>query len=952
MESYKKQLHAFALEIGGRAGHAEFSREFVAGLMACFGWETMPGHLDHELTLGGGETHTAGLWWPERKVLIEVRKPYVMLSMAWPELLKACLAMTTLPRYVVFTNRRELHLYDTKDASREEPLLSIELEALPKYSEALAFLTKGWEPKQGLGPILNVATVSKEVAARVGAFYRSLIQGEVGQEDAVKFTLQCITAMFAEDIGLLPERALTHRLYEAQSGAQSVTEVLGDLFGQMSTPTTDSTRAIRYFNGGLFNDPVILPLTPSQLRALTKAAEADWAHVDPHIFGSVFQSIMSDAERHATGAHYTAREDIMLVVGPTIVEPWRRRIQSAKTLTDLRELRQELGTFRVLDPACGSGNFLYVAYRELYRLETELLSRMRNEFPKSQDKVSWVTLITAQNFHGIDINPFAVELARTTLNIAKKIAFDERRNIILELYGQRELVVDPSLPLDNLNENVVCGDALFMAWPAVDAIVGNPPFLGGQKIRSDIGDSYIYKLQDAFQIGVIDLCGYWFRMAHDHLAPGQRAGLVATSAIRLGKTRRESLDYIVAQGGTISNAVSSMPWRGEAMVNVSIVNWVHGPSEESFYLWMNDEIFETKRISSQLRLQVDVQEASTLHANNRGSCMGVIFAHPGYRVGGDFDSQSDDSPALSPLVTGGDLLRSVLQLEPSYCINLMTCRTEEEAEEYDPKSYFHLKQHVYPIIKQKADAEADKIVRSGKGNSHYIHWLTYWWKPQLGRETFFADEVKDKPRMIVCAIVAARPIFCFISSLFVPTNAMQMFAFDDDYSFGIIQSAYHWEWTKALGGRLKNDIRYTTKVWKTFPWPQAPTEDQVVRIAQAGREVRRVREEVMGENEWSLRQLYQSAEKVGDVHPLNQAQAVLDGAVKEAYGHPGDQGVVEFLLELNGYVAQDEKGGYGVQGPGLPEGFEAEDPRWMSEDCIMPPPRPGLTPQQGGTDDV
>ena len=185
-----------------------------------------------------------------------------------------------------------------------------------------------------------------------------------------------------------------------------------------------------------------------------------------------------------------------------------------------------------------------------------------------------------------------------------------------------------------------------------------------------------------------------------------------------------------------------------------------------------------------------------------------------------------------------------------------------------------------------------------------------------------------------------RSIFELLSIDFTPTDTLQVFLYDDDYSFGIIQSSYHWEWTKALGGRLKNDIRYTTKVWKTFPWPQAPTEHQVVRIAQAARDLRATRRRIMDENEWNLRQLYQTAEKVGPGHPLNQAQAELDAAVRDAYGHPSDQGIVEFLLELNGYVAEDEKEGLEVQGPGIPSFMEKDDPRLMSEDCIEPPPLP------------
>ena len=165
-----------------------------------------------------------------------------------------------------------------------------------------------------------------------------------------------------------------------------------------------------------------------------------------------------------------------------------------------------------------------------------------------------------------------------------------------------------------------------------------------------------------------------------------------------------------------------------------------------------------------------------------------------------------------------------------------------------------------------------------------------------------------------------------------------MFAFDDDYSFGVIQSVYHWEWAKALGGRLKNDIRYTTKVWKTFPWPQAPTEEQAVRIAEAARALRATRDTLMEAHDWNLRQLHQAAEEAGLDHPLNAAQIELDEAVGDAYGHPEDQGIVEFLLELNGYLAQDEEAGEPVQGPGLPDYIDHDDPRFHSEDCIMPPP--------------
>ncbi|MBK8236114.1 MAG: hypothetical protein IPK74_11190 [Deltaproteobacteria bacterium] len=189
----------------------------------------------------------------------------------------------------------------------------------------------------------------------------------------------------------------------------------------------------------------------------------------------------------------------MRVVGPTIVEPWRKRISAAGSLAELRALRAELVKFRVLDPACGSGNFLYVAFREMYRLENEILGRM-HEFPEiandPKQRGAWGSGIPTTNFYGIDINAFAVELARATLNIAKKIAFEDRRAFVAERFGQVELELDPSLPLDNLEGNIVCADALFTEWPEVEAIVGNPPILGDRKIRAELGQAYIDRLRE------------------------------------------------------------------------------------------------------------------------------------------------------------------------------------------------------------------------------------------------------------------------------------------------------------------------------------------------------------------------------------------------------------------------------------------------------------------------
>lgn len=934
----KSRLRRFVLDVAGGFRGREASTTFAERWLACYGWPDgrppeakMPGVV---AVVEGGQrtTREVTLVWPERRLLLEVVKHDVMLDYAWKDLLRVCLQSNPVPQYVVVSNQRDLHLYDLA-RDRDTPRLAIAVDDLPKYSEAFPFFTQGWVPGQ-TPTIINVSKVSGEVAELVAKLYRSLKKQHPERErDVVQFTLQCILTMFAEDIGLLPQEHFTALLYEgARHG--DIEARLAELFRLMSTRDVKGSRAVPFFNGGLFSKPVTLPLGEAQLAALTKASEANWTYVDPHIFGSVFQGIMNDAERHKSGAHYTAHDDIMRVVGPTIVEPWRKRIAEAQTLEALLEVRKELLAFRVLDPACGSGNFLYVAFRELYKLDTALLRRI-HEYESTQGqgkaKVSWGVGIQASRFYGIDINPFAVELAKVTLNIAKKIAFDERRATAADLVGQLEIDVDPSLPLDNLDKNIVCADALFTEWPEVDAIVGNPPFLGGSKIRKELGAEYLRRLQTELGAdGVSEFACYWFRRAHDRLREGARAGLIATSGIRVGKAREASLDYIVGNGGTITNAVSSRVWPGDSAVNVSVINWMRGPSTGPFELSVDDRTFSLPRIPTHLQLYADVSETADIGANRAGTIKGVMFGHEAFRscgAGGFPFEIVQGTTWLRPVATGDDLLRGRMATGPDYCVYLVGSPDEADAERVAGAAFGHLQNHVYPWLKSRAE--------NGRETSDYTTWLRTWWKPQKPREQF-TEAVAHMKRIMVCPKVSARPSFVYISSRFVATDTMYLFAFDDDYSFGVLQSSLHWAWTKSKGSRVREDFQYTTAVWRTFPWPQEPSEDEVVAVAEAARNLRKVRDTLMRDNGWSLRALYQAAEVPGP-HPLKTAQASLDDAVRRAYGMPEGQEATAFLLELNKLVAEDEAAGHPVQGPGVPRGMDPRDPRLLSTDCIEPP---------------
>lgn len=222
---------------------------------------------------------------------------------------------------------------------------------------------------------------------------------------------------------------------------------------------------------------------------------------------------------------------------------------------------------------------------------------------------------------------------------------------------------------------------------------------------------------------------------------------------------------------------------------------------------------------------------------------------------------------LRPVASGIPLLTGQLSRAPEYCIDLTQYATEREAQ-HAGAAFAHLKKHVYTMVRERA--------RTGSDTHHYERWLRTWWQPREPSHRFFSG-LQCRHRMVVCSSPQARPVFVFLSMKFVPTNTLQVFAYDDDYSFGIIQSRLHWDWLRADGGKLRADICYTSRTWRTFPWPQQPSQDAVITVAQAARDLRQTRRDLMDANDWSLRQLYQAAEIPGP-HPLKEAQARLDEA--------------------------------------------------------------------------
>ena len=497
--------------------------------------------------------------------------------------------------------------------------------------------------------------------------------------------------------------------------------------------------------------------------------------------------------------------------------------------------------FHVLDPACGSGNFLYVAYRELKRLELELLEKIHENFgDRVRELAGGTSLVSAGQFFGLDIKEFAVELAKVTLMVAKKLALEETRSRLAT--GEHHLPFDLTereLPLDNLDANLRAADALFCDWPKADAIIGNPPYLGSRYLAKEHGYDYAKRVYAAFPAvpKMADFCVYWFRRAQDTLPEGGRAGLVATNTIRQNETREASLDYVLDHGGTITEAVSTQVWSGEAAVHVSIVNWIKGdaPGLKKLFTQKGDDtegdwvVEETERINSTLSIRCDVTGALPLTANQKPKrCyVGQYPFNEGFLLepqeAGEWIAREPKlSEVLFPYMIGRDLIEKCV---PTRWIIDFGQRDMLEAMRY-PVAFERVKDKVMPTVLAKSTKEK---AATGKESTRWSRLAGRWWQFRDYQPGTMAA-IAAIPRYIACSRVTKRPIFEFVSNTVHPDNALMVFPMPDDYSFGLLQSGLHWAWFKARCSTLKGDFRYTSDtVFDTFPWPQTPT------LAQRGR---------------------------------------------------------------------------------------------------------------------
>ena len=461
------------------------------------------------------------------------------------------------------------------------------------------------------------------------------------------------------------------------------------------------------------------------------------------------------------------------------------------------------------------------------------------------------------NIRGIELNGYAVSVARVTLWMGHKIAVDT--------LGLDEA----TLPLADLS-GIQQADALRVPWPECDVIVGNPPFHGDRNLRGLLGDAYLDWLSQEFGVGIKDYCVYWFRKAHDHLHAGQRAGLVGTNSVSQNRARGASLNYIVETGGVIVDAVSTQDWPGEASVDVSIVNWVKEPEPPPTHLMLDGQ--DVEGIDTALR-------ASTIpNADVPGLPANAGIAFQGFLPGAQFDITQDRGRELladggaayedvvKPYLDGRDITRTPDQHPSRHTIDFGQM-TLEQAMRYPA---------ALEIVRQQAK-EARENSNSYSRNPHW--WQFLWPRPDFRRA------VTGLPRFLAGTRVSKRIVFCWCDAHWLPSDATNAFALSTDYAMGILSSTIHTEWARARSSTLEDRIRYTpTSAFETFPWPEA-SEIQRSAIGELSVDLLCERQAICIAEGIGLTDLYNRVED-GAYQDLASLGDRLDHAVAEAYGWP------------------------------------------------------------------
>ncbi|MBW6523278.1 class I SAM-dependent DNA methyltransferase [Sphingomonas sp. RHCKR47] len=824
----------------------------------------------------------------------------------------------------------------------------------PEVRERLAAI---WDAPASLDPAARAARVTRDIADLLATVARRLEKRGHTAERTSGFLMRLLFTMFAEDSGLIPEKSFTNLLKAQRAAPQHLEHQLTALWAAMDAGEFSPALGVplRKFNGYLFKDRTAIPLDAEELEVLIQAAEHRWTEVEPAIFGTLLERALNPKERAKLGAHYTPRAYVERLVGPTIIEPLRAdwagvRVAASELIDQGRaeEARRTVETFhtrlaqtRVLDPACGTGNFLYVAMARMKELEGEVLDLLVDLGDDQYLAELTGHTITPENFLGIEINPRAAAIAQLVLwigylqwhfrvngadrpppePILRDIRTIENRDALLD-WDERVLERDErGAPVtrwdgETMKPHPVTGKPVpdeaarvevyryvkprAAKWPKADFIVGNPPFIGNKRMRERLSAGYVEALRKVYAPvpSSIDFVMYWWWRA-SRSEKWRRFGFITTNSISQA-FNRPVLDGLTS--GRIVFAIANHPWidageGADVRIAMTVCSRDDGSTlleevtaEEPIPGGQGERAISTIRqvgvhISGGLRTGANVHEAKALRANVGLACPGVQLSGQGFIVDWAMLSQfsADDREMFKRYLTGSELNA---RPKNRWVIDTFGF-SEMELRRTHPAVYQYLVMHVLP---ERSHNPRPKYARE-------------WWLHAEPRARF-RKALEGVSRFAVSSRTSKHRTFEFIESSVLPETKVLVIALQDYFHLGVLISKFHVHFSNVAGSRLGvgDDPTYNhSDCFDPFPFPGEVPEIVKNRIRAEAEALDALRKRVLAEHDdLTLTKLYNVLETLRDrrvlspqerdIHDrglvtlIRQHHDAIDEGVADAYG--------------------------------------------------------------------
>ncbi len=807
-----------------------------------------------------------------------------------------------LPRFVMVSDFQNFELYDLD----EDTELRFALADLPTHIEAFAFIL-GHQRRtfQDQDPV-NIAA-----SEMMGRLHVALKDSGYEGHALEQFLVRLLFILFADDTGIFEPRGIFQDLvtqHTVEDGSdtgqwvQHLFEVLDTPEGKRNLNLDEDLARFPYVNGNLFNENLRTPSFDTTMRSLLiEACEFNWDAISPAIFGALFQSVMSAAERRAKGAHYTTERNILKVIQPLFLDELRARFERLRARRDtqrnvmLQRFQAELGTLRFFDPACGCGNFLIIAYRELRLLEMEVLKEILpdREHRSMQLDISALSCVNVDQFYGIEIEEFPARIAEVAIWMMDHIMNNRLSIEYGDVYARIPLRTAPHIHF---------GDSLEMDWRTVldpancSYVLGNPPFIGS-KLQTPTQRAQVQRIARlGGSGGTLDYVAAWFLKAGEYVQGGTTAiGFVATNSITQGEQVAQLWPLLYVRFGLeISYAHQTFGWgsdaRGTAHVHVVIIGLVLRDQEPvqkrlfSYQTLVGDPIESTHRALTAYLF--DAGTVTDRHLVVSGSSRPLC-----------------DVPRLiigSKPIDGGNYILSAGQ------------RAELVAQEPQAQHFIHpyigseeflnggmrwilalddaspAQLRSMPSVMNRIDA-----VRAMRLQSKSVPTRNLAETPAR----YHVTVIPQQHFLVIPEVSSERREYLPIAWLeppTIPSNLVRVLLNATLWHFGILTSAMHMAWMRRIGGRLKSDYRYSIALaYNPFPWPDANDADRA-RIEQLAQRVLDARNQ---HPDSTLADMY---DRTAMPTELRRAHHALDAAVDRLYAGTRFQGDADRVQHLFG----------------------------------------------------